>query len=185
MPQMNMSHCRFRNTDSALSECNDALEDLLTGEGEPLTIDELRAAKSLALRCIEIIELIEEHADEPFQDSDDATRRCGEIIETANSELTQHVREIENGEDDDDDEGAIAHDEVAATNATLVTEIDLRAWEASHAAGPRGYGYWKFSDKPDQETALHYTTTDDYAGACRSAAAYFAKRNVPIVYLLP
>ena len=59
----NMSYCRFENTSNDLSDCKDALKEMLDGEcTEPLNEYELPAAKRLVADCLEIVLLLAEAA---------------------------------------------------------------------------------------------------------------------------
>jgi hypothetical protein len=54
----NMSECRFRHILTDLSDCEDAIDELFNGvtdDGQPLSDDELRAARRLVTSCISII----------------------------------------------------------------------------------------------------------------------------------
>lgn len=68
----NMSYCRFQNTLNDLRDCQDALEELATGDVEPLSPEELSAAKRLVTTCADILRLINDYDG----DADD-----GEILE--------------------------------------------------------------------------------------------------------
>lgn len=59
----NMSYCRFHNTLGDFRECQEALDALANGESRPLSEDELRAAKQLAVRVIRMAQSIAEIAD--------------------------------------------------------------------------------------------------------------------------
>lgn len=56
----NMSYCRFQNTRSDFRDCDEALEELIDGSGDPLSEDELDAAKSLAKRACAMVERLAE-----------------------------------------------------------------------------------------------------------------------------
>ena len=60
----NMSYCRFHNTDLDLRDCENELSEMIeTPRGEQaLSDDELRAAKSLAVRCFSIVRMLVENA---------------------------------------------------------------------------------------------------------------------------
>jgi hypothetical protein len=54
----NMSDCRFRRIVTDLSDCEDAIDELFNGvtdDGQPLSDDELRAARRLISSCISIV----------------------------------------------------------------------------------------------------------------------------------
>lgn len=54
----NMTHCRFRNTSKDLVDCQEALEDLIVGDGQPLSREEFDAAMKLICTCIDIVEVV-------------------------------------------------------------------------------------------------------------------------------
>jgi len=89
----NMSYCRFQNTDMDLADCQRALKGLANGEETKLSRDELAAAKRMAVRCLEIIEFLDE------QSGGDILMRLAEDRETEDS-ITDTVDDInENSED--------------------------------------------------------------------------------------
>lgn len=56
---MNMSYCRFENTNRDLNDCAEAIEELLNDANtEPLSDTETRAAAALIERCADIIVLV-------------------------------------------------------------------------------------------------------------------------------
>lgn len=87
----NMSYCRFRNTESDLRDCQDALEELLGGQARPLSSDELSAAKRLVERCADILRLVGESAGLDVmsgEDDDEFDLRRDEILDQANASAT-------------------------------------------------------------------------------------------------
>lgn len=58
----NMSYCRFENTVRDLNDCQRAIEEMLAGDGDALSDDELAAAKCLVETCSEIIGLVASQA---------------------------------------------------------------------------------------------------------------------------
>lgn len=61
----NMSDCRFRHIVTDLSDCEDAIDELFNGvtdDGQPLSDDELRAARQLVASCINIVTLVADMA---------------------------------------------------------------------------------------------------------------------------
>ncbi len=61
----NKTFCRFRNIVTDMSDCEDAIEELLNGvtdDGQPLSDDELRAAGRLIMSCINVVTLIADQA---------------------------------------------------------------------------------------------------------------------------
>lgn len=66
----NMSYCRFQNTSLDLSDCKDALEEMISeGEGK-LSREELRAAKRLIEHCINTISIVADYAGIDLNDED-------------------------------------------------------------------------------------------------------------------
>ncbi len=54
----NLTDCRFRRIVTDLSDCEDAIDELFNGvtdDGQPLSDDELRAARRLISSCISIV----------------------------------------------------------------------------------------------------------------------------------
>ena len=61
----NMSDCRFRHIVTDLSDCEDTIDELFNGvtdDGQPLSDDELRAARRLVTSCINIVTLVADMA---------------------------------------------------------------------------------------------------------------------------
>ncbi len=59
------SECRFRHILTDLSDCEDAIDELFNGvtdDGQPLSDDELRAARQTVISCIGIVERVAEMA---------------------------------------------------------------------------------------------------------------------------
>ena len=54
----NMSYCRFQNTARDLHDCETSFEEMLNGTDEPLSAEELGAAKRLVASCLNIIQLM-------------------------------------------------------------------------------------------------------------------------------
>ena len=84
----NMSYCRFRNTDRDLSDCQDALEELFNDPAaEPLSREELVAAKRLVERCLEIVSLVADQNGIDLESEDgvaDFEAHFAEILDDAN-----------------------------------------------------------------------------------------------------
>jgi len=60
-----MSYCRFRNTSGDLSDCLDAMEEMLYNDGrddynEALSQSELRAMESIFEYALDIVEIFED-----------------------------------------------------------------------------------------------------------------------------
>lgn len=68
---MNMSHCRFENTDSALRECLDAVQAMIDGEAPALSDSELRALKRLSLHCADFVKTLADAAPTNVLNMDD------------------------------------------------------------------------------------------------------------------
>ncbi|HMH89145.1 MAG TPA: hypothetical protein VK523_10895 [Steroidobacteraceae bacterium] len=61
----NLSDCRYRHIVTDLSDCEDAIDELFNGvtdDGQPLSDDELRAARRLVASCINIVTLVADMA---------------------------------------------------------------------------------------------------------------------------
>ena len=61
----NMSDCRFRHIVTDLSDCEDTIDELFNGvtdDGQPLSDDEVRAARRLVTSCINIVTLVADMA---------------------------------------------------------------------------------------------------------------------------
>jgi len=83
----NMSYCRFRNTSLDLADCKDALEEILSGDAEPLSLEELRAAKRLARLAFDVVSLLADEAGIDFNELDDSDK-LEAAIESANATTT-------------------------------------------------------------------------------------------------
>jgi hypothetical protein len=61
----NKSGYRFRHIVTDLSDCEDAIEELFNGvtdDGQPLSDDELRAARRLIATCLNVVTLVADNA---------------------------------------------------------------------------------------------------------------------------
>lgn len=56
----NMSYCRFQNTRNDFQDCRYAMEEILEGGEEPLSGEELEAAKQLLDDAVEFVMLFSE-----------------------------------------------------------------------------------------------------------------------------
>jgi|GEM_PF-3420736 hypothetical protein len=87
----NKSDYRFRHIVTDLSDCEDAIEELLNGvtdDGQPLSEDELRAARRLIASCLNIVSLIADSANTTVE-LDDVEQSVESVLRNANSaELT-------------------------------------------------------------------------------------------------
>ncbi len=95
----NMSYCRFRNTDNDLSDCKEALDDLLyrNEEAEPLSRDELEAADSLISNCLNIVNTLVELLG--TDDLDHVQRKYKELLTAMNTDAKK--RRDEENEDEE------------------------------------------------------------------------------------
>jgi hypothetical protein len=91
----NMSYCRFQNTAGDFRDCDEALEELIDGSGDPLSGDELAAAKSLAKRACAMVERLAEAADIDL-DLSDLRKKLPELLESLNA----RAKSDRDGEDD-------------------------------------------------------------------------------------
>ena len=94
----NMSYCRFQNTVLDLDECGDVLEELLGGDSEALSEEELAASKRLVNKCIDILQLLCDQSDVDDALLTDLERLHVTILEEANV-----AAELRAAEMDDDD----------------------------------------------------------------------------------
>ena len=56
----NMAYCRFQNSVLALKDCEGIFEEMLDGNPEPLSDEELAAAQQLAAGCLNIVQMLAE-----------------------------------------------------------------------------------------------------------------------------
>lgn len=95
----NMSYCRFENTNDDLEDCRDALIGLIEEQEGPLSSYELKAAKQLAVKCLEIVRMLAEHAG--LTKLDDLTDADMErAVEAAQDTAVEGAK----GDEEDDDE---------------------------------------------------------------------------------
>lgn len=103
---MNMSHCRFQNTARALAECKDALEGMITpdeSEMEPLSAEELAAAKALVKTAVSLITMLAEaHGVHEGELMDDETT-IDETLDEIQAGFEEEDAASRGWADDDDD----------------------------------------------------------------------------------
>jgi hypothetical protein len=78
---------RFRQIVTDLSDCEDAIEELFNGvtdNGQPLSEDELRAARRLIASCINVVELVADMA-HVTAELDDVEQSIDTVLRNANS----------------------------------------------------------------------------------------------------
>ena len=83
----NMSECRFRHIVTDLSDCEDAIDELFNGvtdDGQPLSDDELRAARRLVTSCIDIVTRVADMAHVAV-DLDGVEQSIDTVLRKANS----------------------------------------------------------------------------------------------------
>jgi hypothetical protein len=83
----NMSDCRYRRIVTDLSDCEDAIDELFNGvtdDGQPLSDDELRAARRLVTSCINIVTLVADMAQVEV-DLDGVEQSIETVLRKANS----------------------------------------------------------------------------------------------------
>jgi hypothetical protein len=89
----NMSYCRFQNTAKDLSDCQDALEEMVNDpDAATLSDDELRAAKELVETCFDIVRLVAEYGNvdmEKLVDRVDPAALLQQAIVKLNSDLKE------------------------------------------------------------------------------------------------
>ena len=81
------SVCRFRHILTDFSDCEDAIDELLNGvtdDGQPLSDDELRAARQIVISCIAIVERVAEMA-HIAADLDSVEESIDTVLREANS----------------------------------------------------------------------------------------------------
>ncbi len=103
----NMSYCRFENTNSDLEDCRDALVGLIEEQEGPLNPYELKAAKKLAVKCLEIVQMLAEHVGVPNLDDltdADMERAVEAAQDTAVEGAKGEEEEEEPDEEDKEDE---------------------------------------------------------------------------------
>jgi len=82
-----LSDCRFRRIVTDLSDCEDAIDELFNGvtdDGQPLSGDELRAARRLISSCISVVTRVAEMANLTL-DLDDVEQSIDAVLREANS----------------------------------------------------------------------------------------------------
>jgi hypothetical protein len=83
----NKSDYRFRHIVTDLSDCEDAIEELLNGvtdDGQPLSEDELRAAQRLIASCFNVVSLVADSANATV-DLDEVEQSVEAVLRSANS----------------------------------------------------------------------------------------------------
>jgi hypothetical protein len=81
------SDYRFRHIVTDLSDCEDAIEELLNGvtdDGQPLSDDELRAARRLIVSCLNVVTLVAESANLAVN-LDEVERSIDTVLQHANN----------------------------------------------------------------------------------------------------
>ena len=82
-----LSDCRFRRIVTDLSDCEDAIDELFNGvtdDGQPLSDDELRAARRLITSCISVVTRVGEMANITV-DLDGVEQSIDTVLREANS----------------------------------------------------------------------------------------------------
>lgn len=79
----NMSYCRFQNTALHLKACEEVLEGLTDGDPDPLSAEELEAAKRLVTSCLNIVQLLAERGSLEFEPDMDLEAVVEELKEAA------------------------------------------------------------------------------------------------------
>jgi hypothetical protein len=81
------SEYRFRHIVTDLSDCEDAIEELLNGvtdDGQPLSDDEIRAARRLIASCLNVASLVADSANLAVN-LDEVERSIDSVLRDANS----------------------------------------------------------------------------------------------------
>ncbi|MBT2748358.1 MULTISPECIES: hypothetical protein [unclassified Lysobacter] len=79
----NMSYCRFHNTLHALRDCDHVLGDMVDGDPERLSAEELEATKELATTCLNIVQMLAERGSLAFEPDMDLARVVEELNDSA------------------------------------------------------------------------------------------------------
>ena len=82
-----LSDCRFRRVVTDLSDCEDAIDELFNGvtdDGQPLSDDELRAARRLISSCISVVTRVGDMANVTV-DLDGVEQSIDTVLQKANS----------------------------------------------------------------------------------------------------
>ena len=82
-----LSDCRFRRIVTDLSDCEDAIDELFNGvtdDGQPLSDDELRAARRLITSCISVVTRVGDMANITV-DLDGVEQSIDTVLREANS----------------------------------------------------------------------------------------------------
>ena len=74
---MNMSYCRFHNTNLALSDCVYTLDDIIEGE-DTISRDEFIALKNLYQNCISFLEFFSS-VDVDIEEANEMMARLEEV----------------------------------------------------------------------------------------------------------
>jgi hypothetical protein len=83
----NKSGYRFRHIVTDLSDCEDAIEELFNGvtdDGQPLSDDELRAARRLIATCLNVVALVADNANLEVN-LDEVEQSIDTVLSNANS----------------------------------------------------------------------------------------------------
>jgi hypothetical protein len=83
----NKAGYRFRQIVTDLSDCEDAIEELLNGvtdDGQPLSEDELRAARRLIASCLNVVSLVADSANATV-DLEEVEHSVEAVLRKANS----------------------------------------------------------------------------------------------------
>ncbi len=80
----NMSYCRFQNTAGDFADCKETLEQLIAGGEEPLSREELYAAKRLVRLAYEMVQSLVEAGDLDVDVMDDEDLQ--RVVELANAD---------------------------------------------------------------------------------------------------
>jgi len=78
-----MSYCRFQNTVLALKDCEGVLEEMVDGDPEPLSDEELGAAQQLVTSCLSIVQLLAERGSLEFLPDMDLTTVVQQLNDAA------------------------------------------------------------------------------------------------------
>lgn len=85
----NMSYCRFENTNIDLADCLDAVRAMIDkkAKDDQLSIREVRAAKELAVHCLEMVEILAQHLQKDVDAMD--VQQLEDAIDDINDECVE------------------------------------------------------------------------------------------------
>lgn len=93
---MNMSYCQFENTAKDLDACLTSLMQLKQGESDHLSQTELEGAKSLAMTCLRVVELLVNDSLENVSSGVDVTAEyMADEVHSINEDIKENRKRCE------------------------------------------------------------------------------------------